>query len=175
MIAMEPSPDPRWANILGGLSPDGQPIPMSFGVLHRLTVDWEESSLPYSDDHGVGALLSTARSLFAHSWFNYEFMAVACLVGFQAVEAAFRHLYPAEEKSPNRRLVDRAEAEGVLCHDIAEVARAGVELRNYLSHPLSQSAFTVGMAAGMLETQHRLAALLITADIERRSQSGMSN
>ena len=171
--SVEPSRDPRWANILGGFSPDGQPTPMSFKALHDLTLEWEEASPAYSADHGVGALLRTARSLFAHSWFDYEFMAVACLVGFQAVEAAFRYLYPGEERTPYRQLVERAETEAILPHDIAEVAKAGVELRNFLSHPLAQSGFTVGMAAGMLETQHRLSSILTAADLNRRPSIGM--
>ena len=87
---MEPASDPRWVNIVGGLGTDGKPIAMSFEVLHDLTLEWEQLVPAYSDDHGVGALLRTARSLFAHSWFDYEFMAVACLVGFQAVEAGSR-------------------------------------------------------------------------------------
>jgi hypothetical protein len=144
---------------------------MSFEVLHNLTLEWEKLTPPLSNDNGVGALLRVARSLFAHSWFDYEFMAVACLAGFQAVEAAFRNLYPDAERVSYRRLVERAESEGVLSKAIAEVANAGVDLRNFLSHPLAQSGFSLGMAGGMLETQHRLAGLVTLADLDRRTES----
>jgi len=104
-----------------------------------------------------------ARSLFAHSWFDYEFMVVACLVGFQAMEAAFRVLYPDAQRTPFRALVRRACREGILPSNIAELAETGAELRNLFSHPATQTAFTVGMAAPMLENTHRMVALVMTA------------
>ncbi len=43
---------------------------------------------------GPFQLLRTARSLFIHSWYDLDFLMVAALVANQAVEAAFRVLYP---------------------------------------------------------------------------------
>jgi hypothetical protein len=167
MTIMQPTPDPRWVNILSGVGPDGSPLPMSFEALHDMTTEWERLGPECSDDNGVGALLRTARSLFEHAWFDHAFMAVACLIGFQAVEAAIRSLYPDSEKVPYAGLVNRAHLAGILTDELVERAKAGGELRNYLSHPVSQARFSVGMAAGMLETQHRLAALLTLAQIDR--------
>lgn len=44
---------------------------------------------------------------------------------------------------------------------IADLADAGAELRNSFSHPLTQTALTLGMAVPMLENTHRLVALLM--------------
>jgi hypothetical protein len=108
-------------------------------------------------------LLRTARSLFVHSWFDYEFMVVACLVGFQAMEAAFRVLYPDAERAPFRKLVCRAHQEGILPANIADLAESGAELRNLFSHPATQATLTIGMAGSMLENTHRLVTLVMTA------------
>ncbi len=161
---MQPQPDPRWANIAGGLGDDGRIRPMSFAVLAGLAAQWAEllPTVPAGQD-GPASLLRTARSLFTYAWFDYEFMVVACLMGFQAMEAAFRVLYPEAPRTPFRKLVRRAQREGILPANIAERADAGAELRNWFSHPATQATFTVGMAAPMLENTHRLVALVMTA------------
>ena len=103
-----------------------------------------------------------------HSWFDYEFMAVACLMGFQALEAAFRQLYPdATAGTPLRRLVTRAEQDGVLPRNIADLAATGVELRNRMSHPATQAAYSIGMAAPILENTQRLVVLIVRAAVAR--------
>ncbi len=86
-------------------------------------------------------------------------MVTACLTGLQALEAAFRVLYPDTERTPLRKLIRRAQTEGILPASIAELADAGAELRNSFSHPRTQFALTVGAAAPMLENTHRLVAL----------------
>lgn len=145
---------------------------MSFEVLSARSAEWADIASATAPDDGPAALLRTARSLFAHSWFDYDFMAVACLVGFQALEAAFRILYPGEPKVPFRVLVRRAETEGVLPANVAELADAAVELRNRFSHPGTQTAFTFGMAAPLLERTHRLVALTMAAAASRHTNTG---
>ena len=150
-------------NFTGGITTGGVVLPMTFETLGMLAAEWEQI-VPWREwDTGPPSLLRTARSLFVHSWFDYEFMAVACLVGFQATEAGFRALYPDMTSKPFKLLVQRARTEQILPEQIAELADAGVELRNLLSHPASQAGFTVGMAAGMLENQHRLVALVMAS------------
>jgi hypothetical protein len=61
------------------------------------------------------------------------------------------------------KLIRRAEREGILPANIADVADTGAELRNLFSHPATQAALTVGMAASMLENTHRLVALVMSA------------
>ena len=145
------------------MTPDGAEM-MSFERLAAMAGDWEGivPTQPVELD-GPTNLLRIARILFAHAWFNYEFMTVACLLGFQAMEAAFRALYPEPEGRPLVKLVNQAEQEGILPTKIAELARTGVQLRNLFSHPRTQSVLTVGMAAPMLENTHRLVALVLNA------------
>ncbi len=167
-VTMPARPDPRWEHMSGGIDESGCVLPMSFEALEALTTEWVAIVPGGESPEGALALLRTARSLFAHAWFDYEFMAVACLVGFQALEAAFRRLYPEVKESTSlRKLVKRAREEEVLPPDIADVADTGVELRNLMSHPASAAAFTVGMAAPMLENTHRLVALLLSAVVAR--------
>ena len=140
---------------------------MSFDILNDLALEWAAMIPDRAPDDGAVAILRTSRSLFAHAWYDYEFMAVACLVGFQALEAAFRQLYPdATDRTPLRRLVKRAESEGVLTPNIADLAHTGVELRNLLSHPASAAGFSVGMAGGMLDNTHRLVGLVVDASVD---------
>jgi hypothetical protein len=163
MTAMHPEPDPRWTYSAGGISDDGSVRPMSFETLAQLASEWAALLPGAVGEDGPVALLRTARSLFAHSWFDYDFMVVACLVGFQAMEAAFRVFYSDAGQVPFRKLVERACQEGVLPPNIAELADASVELRNLYSHPATQDTFTIGMAAPMLDNTHRMVALVMTA------------
>jgi hypothetical protein len=114
--------------------------PMSFEILAGLASEWAGLLPGAMIVDGPAELLRMARSQFAHSWFDYEFMVTACLIGFQALEAAFRVLYPEAERTPFRGLIRKAQQEGILPDSIAELADAGAELRNSFSHPLTQTA-----------------------------------
>jgi hypothetical protein len=162
-----PEPDPRWASISGGIGPDGQIRPMTLEILAGLSSEWADLLPETMIVDGPGHLLRMARSQFTQSLFDYEFMVTACLTGFQALEAAFRVLYPEAERTPFRKLIRRAQAEGILPDNIAELADAGAELRNSFSHPWTQFALTLGAAAPMLENTHRLVALVMSAAAER--------
>jgi len=164
----QPTPDPRWAYTVGGVDDAGQLRPMSFAVLADLAAQWEEIVEPQAPPYdGPVVLLRTARSLFAHAWFDYEFMAVASLVAFQAMEAAFRLLYPDDARLPARRLLRRANEAGIVSDKVAAVADAGFDLRNQFSHPATQDALTVGMACSMLENTHRLVAVVLSIAVAR--------
>jgi hypothetical protein len=156
-----PDPDPRWRNFAGGVSGAGNARLIHYSDLEGIASDWVELINPSFTDRGASRLLATARSVFALSYFNYDLMAVAALLAFQAVEAAFRELYADAANVPWKGLVNRAQRDGVVPDNIAEVALSGTELRNLLSHPLTQASFTSGMAAGMLEQSHRLAGLIL--------------
>jgi len=162
LLGVEPTPDERWQLFAAGLGASGQPTAMTFGYLRSRADEWAALAPKVEDPFGgPGALLRMARSLFAHSWFDYEFMAVGCTVAFQALEAALRPVYHGEEKVPARALLKRIESAGILPPNIAAVADSGFELRNRLSHPVEQSAFTPPMAISMIETSHRLVGLLV--------------
>src|SRR5262249_13089586 len=145
MDPMELMPDARWCHVIAGFSNDGDPEPISLDVLATLPDEWAALVLDLDPAGGPASLLRTARHVFVHSWFNYDFMAVACLLAFQAMEAALRGRYPGSPKAPLRSLVDRASRDGILSYDEVDLALGGVRLRNSLSHPSRQTAFTLGM------------------------------
>ena len=164
MTAAEPPPDPRWEITVGGVDAEGQPYPMTFEKLAEIASSWDPLvDMPPSEFDGPTRLLKMARSLFVHSWFDYEFMVVACLVALQAVEASLRIMYPGSEARPLKKLVNQAERENVLPSNIAELARTGADLRNLYSHPATQDAVTLGMATSVLENTHRLVSLVLAA------------
>lgn len=88
-------------------------------------------------------------------------MAVASTVAFQALEAALRLIYPNEEKVPARALLKRIKLAQSLPENIVDVAEAGFKLRNLYSHPVQQDTISFPMATSMIESTHRLVALLI--------------
>lgn len=171
-VRVEPTPDRRWQIIAGGVAPDGAPVPMSFAIL-RGRADECAYMVPEVDHPHDGplSLLRMSRSLFAHAWFDYEFMAVGCAVAFQGLEAALRLVYPGEDKVPARALLRRIEKAGLLPQNIVDVAEAGFQLRNQFSHPAQQSALSFPMATSMLENTHRLVALLIAMAIKGEGQA----
>jgi hypothetical protein len=64
--------------------------------------------------------------------------------------------------------------DGILPANIAELGETGVELRNWLSHPATGAAFTIGMAGPMLENTHRIAVLVALAvDKEHPSEGSL--
>lgn len=152
---MQPKPDPRWQNIIGGTSPSGWPEPMTQERLQKLAEDWAEV-VAETASFGGSELLERARSHFVQSWWDYELMVTACLVGLQAVEATFRLvLYPdISESLPFGQLVTRAQDEDWFSEEKADTIRAGVELRNHLSHPKGRTAFTLGITASILHVCH---------------------
>jgi hypothetical protein len=164
---VQPEPDPRWARISGGAGPDGRMRPMSYEILAGLASKWPGLLPDTMIVDGPAKLLGMARSQFALSWFDYGLMVSASLTGFQALEAAFRVLYPEAERTPFRALIRKARQDSVMPDNIADLAAAGAELRNSFSHPLTRATLTLGMAVLMLENTHRLVALVMTAAAER--------
>ena len=155
--------DPRWQYITWDVSEEGVVQMMSFEHLKSMSDEWSQLVPKNFEMDEPSAILRTSRSLFTHSWFDYEFMVVATLISFQALESAFRILYPdVKESYPFRKLVNRARREGDLEPKFADLADNAVELRNLLSHPRGAAAFTVGMAASALEQSHRLVVLILT-------------
>lgn len=152
-------PDSRWEHIVGGVSPSGVLLPVSIEVLQQRAD--QLANLVRGVDGGPSELLATARKLLVQSWFEYDLLVQGCLVSLQAVEAAVRRHYPDKDKVPFKKLVNRAEEDGLLTPQGAEVLReAGVRLRNDLSHPADQKRYTLGMVLPMLRTSHLLVSEL---------------
>lgn len=109
---------------------------------------------------GASKLLKVARSLFIHSWLDADFLSVCAVVCLQAFEAQLRQIYPGEEKVPFMALVKRIEDAGILSPVLVTVVKGGVDLRNQMAHPLTVASWEPANVALLLETSHRLLALL---------------
>lgn len=140
---------------------------MSYEILAGLASEWPGLLPGTMIVGGPAKLLGMARSQFALSWFDYALMVSATLTGFQALEAAFRVLYPEAERTPFRALIRKAHQDSVIPDNIADLADARAELRNSFSHPRTQTTLTLGMTVPMLENTHRLVALVMAAAAER--------
>lgn len=154
---MEPIPDRKWQDMIGGFDSDGNPVPMTFELLQDLARYWEGLVSPATPS-GVSNILATSRSLFVFSWFRYEFMVVGCLTAFQALEAAFRQvLYPgASDNTRFKKLVKKAEVDGIIDEATTDLIVSGAELRNALSHPLDQVIVSLDMAGSVMQTTHQV-------------------
>jgi hypothetical protein len=154
-VAMPLDPDPRWQFLIGGVTPTGVPIAVTAATLEGIAAEWA-AIVADVEPFGGTELLAGGRRLVELAWFDYDQLVTATLKAFQAVEAAFRQvLFPdAHERASFRSLVDRAEREGVVDADRADVVRLAVDMRNYLSHPAGDISFTLGMAAQMVRVAH---------------------
>jgi len=128
---------------------------MSVEVLQACAADWADI-VANVEPFGGTELLARSRSIAVQAWFDYELLPTACLTALQAIETTFRQLLFPEAKARTtfRHLVDRAESDGVISPDKAGSIRAGVKLRNSLSHPEGGCAFTLGMADSMIRISH---------------------
>lgn len=131
-------PDPRWQHMVGG-----------YDDLARVPQDWTAlGDVPPE----VAQMLATARDLFVHCYFVYDFATVALVYGFMGLEAALRDRLPeARESTPLMRLVDRAIESGLLTGQEGDQLKAGVQFRNRLIHPRQHAVLTPAMAAQMLK------------------------
>jgi hypothetical protein len=156
-------PDGRWANFIGGVDDAGRTTPFTVEVLQDIAASCADV-VAELQPCGSLELLDLARDLIVQSWFCYELLVQACLTSLQAVEAAFRQvLYPeASERAPFMQLVNRAAQDGTFSHDVAELLRTGVAMRNLLSHPGGGTSYTPGMAYSVVMTSH-----LVVRDICR--------
>lgn len=154
---------------MGGPSATDHVLPMSYQHLYNVASEWADL-VPGSTPDEVRNLLSTARALYSHSWFHYEFLTVSGLISLQALDAAFRQiLYPkANPKAPFHNLVERAKADGYVKAEMADIALTGVELRNDFSHPMDQALFTPAMAGSIVETTHRLVNVIVAAAAQNK-------
>lgn len=162
--------DPRWAMMVDFDMATLDPRALTFDHFKDIAHSWAELVPANFNVEGPIALLRTARSLFIHSWFDYEFMVLGCLVGIQAVEAAFFDKYrDISDGKSFAYLIRHASEVGDLDSQEAMTIDAGRRLRNSLSHPKMPSTFSIGMAAPVLEVSHRLVVKIVTA-----AQSGTS-
>lgn len=171
---MPRQPDPRWRNSFEYTRPDGIAIRVaSFESLEAIAAGW----VPLISDDvppGIAELLATSRSLVADAWFKYEYLAVACLVAVQAVEATCRQVvYPsALDRESFQSLFARAVGEGRVPDPERLAPRVGTkpgepyalpELRNKLAHPGFQAALPPAAAGPILAASHEIVGHLVAS------------
>lgn len=109
----------------------------------------------------VAALLDVSQKLLRTSMVHYEFAAVAVEKSIQALELAVRRRLGADEKETFANLVKRLSSTTSLSARDIEQVDAGRKLRNSLfAHPENAVVFPIGMAVGLMQTSHRLIAVL---------------
>ena len=157
--------DPRWGFAASFDPVSKQWISMSPKELERSAEVWSALVPEYLSDKGSVSLLRMSRSLLIHSWFNYDFLVVACLVSLQALEAGFRERYDKiPENKPLNYFIKHAANVGELDPRDIETLDAGRTIRNDLAHPKMQSSITLGMATPIISISHRLVVQLLTME-----------
>lgn len=157
-------PDHRMAMLFGGFGAAGQPRPLAYANLARITEKWPTTA---ATPTGVAGLLSTTRAVFALARFHYELLVVAGMWSLLAVEAALRVRLESEQSEPRKgreppfiQLVRRAHQEGLITDEWEERLDAARQMRNGLAHAQEQQTWSVGMAAPILAAAHELIAVL---------------
>lgn len=157
--------DPRWGCSASFDHVTSQWVPMSLKELERSAEVWSALVPESLSGKDPVSLLRMSRSLFIHSWFDYDFMVIACLVSLQALEAGFRERYDKiPKKKPLEYFIKHAAKMGDLDLQDVETLDAGREIRNGLAHPKMQSSITLGMATPVIAISHRLVVRLVTTE-----------
>lgn len=154
--------DPRMANFIGGFDAYGRPRPLSVDDMRLVADLWPTTD---ATPTSVSELLTTARNLFVHGYFVYEFMTVAVAWSLHSVEGALRLRLGAGRSASYAALLKTAANEGLLVAELLERLDAGRQLRNRFSHPTSQQVWAPGMAALSLATSHEAVAALYPDDV----------
>ena len=153
----DPTPDARMRNFIGGLDERGLPRPMTYQALRDGTERWARTSATPPE---ISQLLQTSRNLFAHSYYEYEFLVVAGVWSLLAVEAALRRRLQASGTPNLQTLIKRAVGESLLIPEWGERLHAGRKLRNRLAHEHGHEIWSFGMSAQVVEASHEVVALL---------------
>lgn len=148
-------PDRRSLNFAGDVDDQGRYLPMSVENLRGRTQKWPLS--PQTPE-GVGAMLARSRQLFVDGYYTYENFTDAATRSLQAVEAALRVRFDAGAKVPFAKLIDQAQAEGLADAYTSDILHTGRRLRNHHVHETTPSLYNPAMAAGIIDTSHKLVA-----------------
>jgi hypothetical protein len=152
-----PQADRRMVNFLGGLDPDGQPLPMTFRRLREHADKW-----PITDATPAGPrqLLKTTQDMFAQAFYSYELATCACAWSIFAVEAALKARLQAAQNASLKKLIDRAKSLGLVDEYLADILDTGREIRNNFVHEGVQPVWTFGMADMVIGASFRIVAEL---------------
>jgi hypothetical protein len=142
-------------HFIGGLDAHGRALPMTFRRLKQQAETWPVTA---ATPAGPAALLKTAREMFAHGFYVYEFVAASCSWAVNAVEAALK--LRLEQQGSFRSLIAAAEDGGILQPGTGAALHAGRDIRNGFVHEGTQPVWTFGMADQALRTPHFIVAEL---------------
>ena len=150
-------PDSRTLNFAGDVDEQGHPLPMAVEILQGRTEKWLVS--PKTPEN-VAAQLARSRQLFVDGYYTYENFHDAATRSLQAVEAALRVRFDAEDKVSFAKLIDRAKAESLIDDNTHEILHAGRELRNRQIHATTLAVLNPASAARIIATSHKLVTQL---------------
>jgi hypothetical protein len=145
--------DPRSLPYAGDVDEHGQPLPMTVEVLQARTEKWAISE--HTPD-GVAALLARSRQMFVDGYYTYENFMDAATRSLQAVEAALRVRFDADEKVSFFKLIERARDEGLVDATAYDILDTGRRLRNSQVHATNQAVVPPVVAANIIRTSHLL-------------------
>jgi hypothetical protein len=131
-----------------------RPVMMSLETLKGMA-----RRLPTSTDvpHPIQEQLRVARELLIHSYFVYEFAAIAVAWSLMAVESALRERLDLP-KTSYAKLIAMAHQQGLIASETAQSLDAGRKTRNNFSHPQLQPAWSYGMVIPALQQSHAAVA-----------------
>jgi hypothetical protein len=96
--------------------------------------------------------------MFAHGFYEYEFFAAACSFSIFAVEAALK--VRLNGNGTLGGLIKRAQQQGLITRDQAEILDAGRQIRNGFVHEGTQPAWLPAMAGSAIGASHNFVAEL---------------
>ncbi|MGW5256506.1 DUF4145 domain-containing protein [Streptomyces sp. NPDC004012] len=161
-----PVPDPRMRITVGGINEDGSVRMIEYSDMHRVV---EGMEVPPGAPEAAASVLTTARELMRMSFYRWEFMVVSVCWSLFAVETALRDRLSAPKKTFDQ-LIKLAVEQGVLSVDVGDRLHAGRTIRNQVAHGESaHSAYTLGLAAPMLQASFDVISLLYPADSNNSS------
>jgi hypothetical protein len=154
-------PDSRTLNFAGDVDEQGRPLPMTVEVLRARTEKWPVSEQTRKN---VAAQLARSRQLFVDGYYTYENFYDAATRSLQAVEAALRVRFDAQDKVSFARLIDRAKVEGLVDDYTHDILHTGRKLRNRQIHATTLAVFNPAIAASVIGTSHQLVAELFGSE-----------
>lgn len=145
--------DSRSIMFAGDVDEHGQPVPMSVEVLQARTERWAVSE---HTPQGVAAILTRSRQMFVDGYYTYENFMDAATRSLQAVEAALRVRFGADETVSFFKLIRRARDEGLVYPVSYDILHTGRKLRNSEIHATTPSIVPPVVAANIIRVSHLL-------------------
>jgi hypothetical protein len=135
----------------GGVDEHGQARPMTYRRLKEHSDSWLITS---TTPEGPATLLTTARAMFALSFYCYEQLVVAASHSLFGVEVALK--LRLDRADGFRSLIEGALADGLITAEVADIVDTGRIIRNRFVHEGKQPTWTFGVADRVIGASYRL-------------------